>query len=1317
MATLALAAAGAAAGGALLPGGLTLLGATLSGATIGSQIGALAGSYIDNALFAGSGRTKPIEGPRLQHLHVTASTEGAPIPRIYGRVRLGGQIIWADEITEEIVKSSSGGGSGKGASAASPSATTIEHRYAASFAVALCEGVIAGLGRVWADGREIDLSRLSHRLHLGSETQPADPLIVTRLGADAAPAFRGTAYLVFENLPLAEFGNRIPQLSFEVYRPVEPARNDIKGVVLIPGSGEFVYATEPVTQTTGGGATRADNVHTLQGPTDWSVALDQLEETLPSVAAVSLVVSWFGTDLRAGLCQLKPGVERTAKVTEDLEWQVAGVERASAYVVSERDGRPAYGGTPSDATVVQAIQDLAARGKDVIVTPFILMDVPAGNTLPDPYGNAAQGAYPWRGRITVHPAAGEPGTPDKTAAANAQVAAFVGTAAPADFAISGTSVSYSGPAEWSLRRQVLHYAHLAKAAGGVAGFIIGSELRGLSTVRSAASTYPFVAALVALAADVKAVLGPGTKVTYAADWSEYFGHQPADGTGDVHFHLDPLWSSAAIDAIGIDLYWPLSDWRDGGVHLDRDAGWRSIYDVDYLRANITGGEGFDWYYASAADRDNQVRTPVTDGAGKPWVFRFKDLESWWSNAHTNRPAGVEAPTPTSWVARSKPVWLTEVGCPAVDKGANQPNVFVDPKSSENALPYFSRGNRDDLIQRRYLEALIQHFDPAHPRHTPGANPVSPVYGAPMVDPARILAYCWDARPYPAFPFDTSIWSDGENWHLGHWLTGRFAGGSVTATLAQILTDFGFTDFEIDHLPGVVPGYVIDRVMSARDAIEPLELAYFFDTLESGGNIAFRARGQGGLVATFSDDDLVETKPGAPLAETVRAQETDLPRSVKVSFIDAQRDFESAVAEARRLAGASGRVSEAELPIVLDANAAAELSEAWLYETWAARERVSFELPPTALALEPGDIVALVRPSGSKALRITGIGEHGSREITASTLDAEVYLPPPMPPRPVNPGTPVFAGRPDILFLDLPLLSGDEPDLRGHVVARQAPWPGSVAVYSSPETSDFTLRTIARAPATKGTTLDPLPKGPLGVVDRSTKFRVSVEGAALQSRTAAQVLGGANLAAVRTPEGEWEVLQFETANLVSAGTYELSGLIRGQAGTEHAMRVPLGSGAPFVVIDDALTGIDLLASEIGAPLNWRYGPGNRDLGDATYRTAEHTFQGVGARPLSPVHVRGRRTGGDLTLSWIRRTRRHGDAWSVADVPLGEESERYEVDILDGAVVKRTLAASTSSAIYTSSQQMSDFGAPQSSIAVAVYQLSVTRGRGIAALATV
>jgi hypothetical protein len=166
MATLALTVAGAALGGALLPAGISLLGAALSGAAIGSQIGALAGSYIDQILLASAGERRSVSGPRLGDLKVTTSTEGAPIPRLFGTSRLGGQVIWATDIEEEVVTDNPGGG-GKGAPGG-VGATRTDYRYFANLAVALCEGPITGIGRVWADGEELDLSLVTWRLHHGT---------------------------------------------------------------------------------------------------------------------------------------------------------------------------------------------------------------------------------------------------------------------------------------------------------------------------------------------------------------------------------------------------------------------------------------------------------------------------------------------------------------------------------------------------------------------------------------------------------------------------------------------------------------------------------------------------------------------------------------------------------------------------------------------------------------------------------------------------------------------------------------------------------------------------------------------------------------------------------------------------------------------------------------------------------------------------------------------------------------------------------------------------------------------------------------------
>ncbi|MDC1058765.1 glycoside hydrolase TIM-barrel-like domain-containing protein [Planktomarina temperata] len=174
-------------------------------------------------------------------------------------------------------------------------------------------------------------------------------------------------------------------------------------------------------------------------------------------------------------------------------------------------------------------------------------------------------------------------------------------------------VHYSGPAERSFRRFILHNAALCKAAGGVEAFCIGSEMRSLTQIRGAGGRFVAEQALRALAADVRPLLGAGTKLTYAADWSEYFGYQPNDGSNDRYFHLDPLWADANIDFIGIDNYMPLSDWRDGETHAD--AGWGSIYNLDHLSQNVEGGEGYDWYYHSPEARAAQIRTPITDGGG------------------------------------------------------------------------------------------------------------------------------------------------------------------------------------------------------------------------------------------------------------------------------------------------------------------------------------------------------------------------------------------------------------------------------------------------------------------------------------------------------------------------------------------------------------------------------------------------------------------------------------------------------------------------------------------------------------------------------
>lgn len=186
---------------------LTAVGSAIGG-PIGGSIGAFIGQQIDARIFAPKGR----EGPRLKDLTISTSSYGQPIPRQFGRMRVGGTVVWSTDLIESKRKEK--GGKGK------PSTTV--YSYSASFAVALSSTPIARLGRIWADGTLLRGAQEDMkvggtlRVYRGFGDDPVDPLVAAAKGA-LAPAFRDCAYVVFENLELGDYGNRIPALSFEVF--------------------------------------------------------------------------------------------------------------------------------------------------------------------------------------------------------------------------------------------------------------------------------------------------------------------------------------------------------------------------------------------------------------------------------------------------------------------------------------------------------------------------------------------------------------------------------------------------------------------------------------------------------------------------------------------------------------------------------------------------------------------------------------------------------------------------------------------------------------------------------------------------------------------------------------------------------------------------------------------------------------------------------------------------------------------------------------------------------------------------------------------
>ncbi len=215
----------------IIPAAGAVVGAVLGGPT-GAFIGWGVGSFFSSSMQKTELPARQVTVGRLtQAVFVQDSSYNRPIPKVWGTARVAGNIIWADDIQEHVRTETREVSVGSGKNESSYTETTTYYWYTCSFAVALCQGPIYGVRRIWADGKliynratwasdsEVAASENLEELmtvYTGTETQTPDPLLQAYCGAGSSPAYRGLAYVVFENLLLEDYGNRIPNLSFEV---------------------------------------------------------------------------------------------------------------------------------------------------------------------------------------------------------------------------------------------------------------------------------------------------------------------------------------------------------------------------------------------------------------------------------------------------------------------------------------------------------------------------------------------------------------------------------------------------------------------------------------------------------------------------------------------------------------------------------------------------------------------------------------------------------------------------------------------------------------------------------------------------------------------------------------------------------------------------------------------------------------------------------------------------------------------------------------------------------------------------------------------
>lgn len=1229
----------------------------------GAQIGATIGSYVDMALISSlqDGQRLPDRiGSQLDNLKVQTSAYGQTIPQVFGYMRMGGNVIWSQDIkeTERRESHSSGGGKG-GIGEQEVTQTSVTYSYSITLAIAVCEGLIEEITGIWADSKKLDATTISsasgkYEVHLGAEDQDVSSIIESYNGVGNTPAYRGLAYVVIEDFPLAEYGNRIPNFTFEVKRPVQfdPSVEDkVKDIAIIPGSGEFVYSTSvtekfaistvrnPPIQI---GKAEAVNMQNFDNTANVNVAVEQMQKTLPNLEWVAVIVNWFITSKDMSIGEVVPKIEFSAETgaTTPDTWEVGSFTRSTAQLVETfPDGSVTYGGTPSDHTVIELCTKLKAAGYNVLLYPMPLVD-----TVDE---TAGEDDKPWRGRLV----------PASTSECN----------------------------DWFTKTNgynafIRHYSQLSGLADQIDAFVIGTELVGITTYDSGSNTYPGVTNLKTLAGLVAGDFsGSGVQITYAADWSEYH-------SVNGYYHLDPLWADANIDFVGIDNYMPLTPDLP-----------QSQITQELIQQYWEDGEGWEYFYTDSVNRTGKTDYTPNDGTSP---FAWKNIEQWWNSAHSN------SGTPTGWTAKMKPIWFTEFGFPSVDGATNQPNVFVDPSSVESFYPRGSRERVDFVAQRDAVEATLDFWQAKNAQS--GNSDLVP----------RMFLWTWDARPYPFFPDLLDVWADGRNWKTGHWVNGKFGISALGAIIADLLEQVGLTsaDYDVEELDDPVEGYFINQRQTVRSHLELLRSLYFFDVVESDGILKFIKRGNASS-ATINEEELIpEENNDIRLAVKItRKQELELPRQVDVSFINRPSGYLSTVQTAQRQTVNAVDKVGISAPLVMSDSQGRQRAEQGLYTAWVARTLYEFALPPKYAFIDAGDVITLTVNNVNHVMRVasTQYGRMGIQKIRALAEDISTYdfyiEPGEANPNPI-------AG--DILsptrleLMDLPRFPSDSGDLGAMRIAMAGQgesWRGVVLYRSDDggEAGGNTFYSIASTDAESimGNVLSEIVSGPRNNWDYANQIDVVILSGELQSVTELGLLNGANACVCGN-----EIIQFQNATLIGGNQYRLSKLLRGRLGTEHEMGNH-SAGERFIFLDSAVLKNDFLINGFG--LLRYYKPVT--VGDTLANTTEATFTYTGNtfKPLSPVHIAGSRDGsGNLTITWVRRTRIDGDWRNGVNVPLGEESESYEVDIMDGSNVVRTILASSETASYTAAQQIADFGSIQSSVTVKVYQMSAVIGRGYA-----
>jgi hypothetical protein len=530
-----------------------------------------------------------------------------------------------------------------------------------------------------------------------------------------------------------------------------------------------------------------------------------------------------------------------------------------------------------------------------------------------------------------------------------------------------------------------------------------------------------------------------------------------------------------------------------------------------------------------------------------------------------------------------------------------------------------------------------------------------------------------------------------------------------------------SEYDVSALTGTLRGFALSQIGPPRSAIEMLGLAYQFDAFESGGKINFRPRAQSS-VTTIAYDDL-----GATDGERVeplplsRPNEIELPSQIVIKYSNVLNDYQDGTESSDRLTTQLTTVETTELSLVLTPTEARRIAEIRANDIQNSTLNVQgLSLDRSFARLEPCDAITVTDDDGAtfrlRALRIsdsalvrkidaalddqsamTGVSATDENYIESSAIVAKV-------------GT-------RLELMDIPLLRDVDDGLIHYIAVAKTDntgaWPGA-EVFRGQNDQFYESIASLEDQTYLGQTVNALGAFAGGTVFDEVNV-LSVTGVGeLESWTRDDVLAGA----ARPLLVGAEIIYYRQATPGGEpGAYTLRGLLRGRRGTEWAISGHTADERVVLLDFPGMRRIVNSQAQLGVEFDFKAVTFDSNL-DAIARQA-FTNTGVARKPFAPVDLRATRAGDNgLVLTWKRRTRlatRFTGAAGI-NVPLGENSESYEVDIMDGNTVKRTLMSATPTVTYTAAQQQADFGSVQESVAVRVYQVSADVGRGYVLAAT-